>query len=79
MRWYYFVRNGDRIAPKNRAWTPPRPEDANPDNGDPLTPWYETVNHYDDNHVHVRAASESEAVRIANRLIASDASLCPTP
>jgi hypothetical protein len=68
-QWYYFVRNGDRITPKTRAWSPPRPEDANPDNGDPLTPWYETTDHYDDTHVHVRAASEAEATRIAITLI----------
>jgi hypothetical protein len=68
-RWYYFIRKGDRLIMKNRDWAPPRPDDANPDNGDPLTPWYETTNHFDENHVHIRAASESEANRIASQLI----------
>lgn len=72
-RWYYFIRDEHRMILKKRTMCPPRPEDANPDYGDPLTPWYEVENHCDDHHVHVRAASESEATRLAHGLISSGA------
>ena len=68
-RWYYFVRDGQRMVLKKRTMNTMRPDDANPDNGDPLTPWYETTNHFDDHHVHVRAASDTEAIRVAQGLI----------
>jgi hypothetical protein len=62
MRWYYFIRAGNRLLlRRDRATVPHRPADANPDNGDPLTPWYTTEDHMDDKHVHVRASSEEEA------------------
>ena len=70
-RWYYFVRDGQRMVLKKRTMNTKRPDDANPDNGDPLTPWYETTNHFDEHHVHVRAATEAEATRLAGLLIGS--------
>jgi hypothetical protein len=62
MRWYYFIRAGDRLLlRRDGATVPHRPVDSNPDNGDPLTPWYTTEDHMDESHVHVRAHSEEEA------------------
>ena len=69
MRWYYFIRNGDRLVMAKHYQIPVRPEDANPDNGDPLTPWYETKAHFDENHVHVRASCDEEATKIAMGLV----------
>ena len=71
-QWYYFIRDEHRMILAKRRMIPKRPDDANPDNGDPFTPWYETTNHYDDTHVHVRAASEAEANRVAEELIRSE-------
>ena len=62
MRWYYFIRAGNKLLlRRDRATVPYRPTDANPDNGDPLTPWYTTEDHMDDKHVHVHASSEEAA------------------
>ena len=60
------------IMKRERSRVPPRPLDANPDNGDPLTPWYEKSDHYDDHHVHVRARTEEEAAFVAQTLIGED-------
>ena len=68
-RWYYFIRNGDNIVPMEPERLPPRPHDANPDNGDPFTPWYETADHWDDDHVHICATSPKAAAQIAANLI----------
>lgn len=75
-RWYYSIRDEHRMVLKARTMRPPRQDGANPDHGDPLTPCYGVVNHYDEHHVHVRAASESEATRLAQRTIHEDAQLC---
>ncbi len=62
MRWYYFIRADNKLLPRrDRSTVPCRPTNANPDNGDPLTPWYTTEDHMDDRHVHVHASSEEEA------------------
>ncbi len=78
MRWYYFIRAGDKLLlPKDRYRVPPRPLDANPANGDPLTPWYTAEDHLDDAHVHVRAASVEEAETKAHDLITQAPSHMP--
>jgi len=69
MSWYYFIRNGNNIVPLKPERLPPRPKDANPDNGDPFTPWYELGDHWDEEHIHIRASSPKEAARKANDLI----------
>ena len=65
MNWYYFTRSGANLCdlggPVQGGRIPPRPSDANPDNGDPLTPWYRDEDHLDHEHVHVRAPSIEEA------------------
>ena len=69
MRWYYFIRNGNNIVPMKPERLPARPHDANPDNGDPFTPWYEAKDHWDDDHVHIRAPSPTAAAQIATNII----------
>tara|TARA_Y100000310_G_C20574606_1_gene759821 strand:- start:569 stop:718 length:150 start_codon:yes stop_codon:yes gene_type:complete len=42
-----------------------RPKDANPDQGNPHTPWYQVEKHSDENHVHIKARTKEEALSIA--------------
>lgn len=69
MRWFYFIRHDQQLVP----WTPcrsvARPVGALPDNGDPLTPWFTEENHCDDDHVHVYAANQKAANRIAEQML----------
>jgi hypothetical protein len=70
MHWYYFTRSGNDLRIQlHGGRIPPRPADANPDNGDPLTPWYTDQDHLDDEHVHVRASSRVAAEAKARGLI----------
>jgi hypothetical protein len=70
MRWYYIIRGTEFMVLRgDQMRVPSRPFNANPANGDPLTPWYETKNHYDEHHIHVRASSEKEAGKIGRNLI----------
>ena len=71
MQWFYFKRIGKKLLPMNplAKYLPPRPSDANPDNGDILTPWYETEDHFDDEHVHVKENSLERALERAHALI----------
>lgn len=71
MQWFYFKRFGKKLTPLTplAKYLPPRPLDANPDNGDLLTPWYETEDHFDEEHVHVRGGSLEEALKKAYALI----------
>ena len=74
MNWYYFTRSGANLGgPVQGGRIPPRPADANPDNGDPLTPWYTDQDHLDDEHVHVRAPSIEDARTKAHDLVAASA------
>lgn len=62
MQWYYFHREADRaVLMKEGNNVPPRPEDANPATEGPMTPWYRTLDHLDDSHVHVRAENAIQA------------------
>ncbi len=71
MTWFYFKRLGNNLVPLSpqEKYLPPRPEGANPDNGDLLTPWFETEDHFDEEHVHVRAKDLEAARRKANSLL----------
>jgi len=73
MPWFYFKRVGNNLTPMNPLpkYLPPRPQDANPDGGDPLTPWYEVDDHFDDEHVHIQGGSLEEAQEKARKLIAT--------
>lgn len=73
MRWYYFIRADNKLLPRrDGGHVPRRPADANPDNGDPLTPWYETTDHLDDEHIHVLAESSEDAADKARTLARLD-------
>ena len=76
MHWYYFTRSGNDLQVQLQAAhplrIPPRPSDANPANGDPLTPWYTDEDHLDAVHVHVRAASLWQAEAKAHDLVAAE-------
>ena len=69
MPWFYFARRGDDLFPVSPRRLPARPRDANPPNGDPLTPWYENMDHYDADHAHVFAEDLDEALRRAQSLL----------
>ena len=73
MPWFYFKRVGNNLTPLNplTKYLPPRPPDANPDEGDPLTPWYEVDDHFDGEHVHIRGENLEDAQERARKLIAS--------
>ena len=72
-RWYYFIRSGDRFLPrKERPVSLPRPDDAHPANGDPLTPWYQKEDHCDADHIHVFAASKTDATEKAASMLRCD-------
>ena len=80
MKWYYFIRrvvDGEQRLYERPLWTklPPRPADANPMNGDPLTPWYMTKDHTDEKHVHVRAESRQQALLKSRDLLDVDGPL----
>lgn len=67
MPWY-LVRQGKKllqISPRKL----PEPADAHHSKGDPFTPWYETRDHFDSDHVHVFGEDLSEALQIAHRLL----------
>ena len=73
MHWYYFTRSGNDLQVQlHGGRIPPRPSDANPANGDPLTPWYTDEDHLDAVPVHVRAASLWQAEAKAHDLVAAE-------
>ena len=45
-----------------------RPDDANPCLGNPYTPWYQTEEHLDEEHVHIRAQDVHHAEARAKKL-----------
>lgn len=69
MPWFYFARQGEKLLQVSPRKLPERPRDAHPSEGDPFTPWYETRDHFDSEHVHVFGEDLSEALQIAHRLL----------
>lgn len=69
MPWYYFARREGKLIALSLRKLPPRPPDANPAYGDPLTPWYEGVDHFDADHVHLQAETLDQARLKAERII----------
>jgi hypothetical protein len=64
--WWYFELDEDdnlRLADKNKFKH--RPSDANPDQGNPYTPWYELEDHYNDEHIHIKAVNYPRALKKA--------------
>jgi hypothetical protein len=71
-KWWYFIKNDDdtlTLAPKEMFKS--RPKDANPDNGNSYTPWYQLKNHLDEYHVHIKATTKEEALSIALQMTGS--------
>lgn len=68
MRWHIVWPDG-RILQHSELWE--RPKDALPDNGDPMTPWYETEEHFHgkfhpwSGSYHLRALDAQQAVEKA--------------
>ena len=69
-KWWYFEFNENgslRLANKNKFKH--RPSDANPDQGNPYTPWYQVKDHYDNDHIHIKATNHSMAFKKANAIL----------
>ena len=67
--WWYFKFNekgGLYLADKSDFKN--RPSDANPDQGNPYTPWHQTDDHYDEHHIHIKAINYSEAFKKAKQI-----------
>jgi hypothetical protein len=65
-KWWYFEFDENRnlcLANKNKFKH--RPSDANPDQGNPYTPWYELEDHHNDDHIHIKAINYSAAFKKA--------------
>ena len=69
MKWWYFERDGVDLVLVSDAYFEERPLDANPSNGNPHTPWYKNQNHFDDEHVHVKASNYEAAYKKALSMI----------
>lgn len=67
MKWWIFKIVFDTLLLEVNH--PKRPSDANPSNGDPATPWYQTEEHWDESHIHILANNESEAVHKAYQIM----------
>ena len=68
-KWWYFEFDENRnlhLADKNNFKH--RPSDANPNQENPYTPWYQTNDHYDDHHIHIKAINYSKALKKAKQI-----------
>lgn len=69
-RWYYIsILPGNELIIRPPDWFDERPSDANPDNGNPATPYFRFEEHHDENHIHIRAVDEYHALRRAHAII----------
>ena len=64
MKWFYFIREGKIFYLAPPSFFPKRPKDARPSNN-PHTPYYRDEDHFDDEHIHVKADSLEEAIKKA--------------
>ena len=67
--WWYFEFSKDgnlRLADKSKFKY--RPEDANPSEGNPYTPWYELEDHHNDEHIHIKAINYPVALKKATQI-----------
>lgn len=61
MGWYYFRREGMELVLVPRCDMPVRPSDAR-ESDDEYEPWYQEIEHFDKEHVHVRGLDEQDAM-----------------
>jgi hypothetical protein len=66
--WFFFLVTEDGVTLCPPSEMAPRPADAQPDHGNPYTPWYQTVEHWDADHIHIKALSTYTAVERAKRI-----------
>jgi len=57
MIWYYFAIEDGALCLVGDEFFSDRPAHANECGSNPHTPWYQTEDHYDSNHIHIRAAN----------------------
>jgi hypothetical protein len=67
-RWFYFkvFKGGVKLASNDDF--PERPSDARPSGGNPHTPWYHTIDHWDEHHVHIWELNAYTALERAERI-----------
>lgn len=71
MTWYYFEIKEDSVSLVDDDYFGHRPSDANDCGGNPHTPWYQTQDHWDEDHIHIRAANADQALIKAMSILVS--------
>lgn len=66
MKWFIFLVHTHGFTLETEIV--PRPLDARPALGDPFTPWYQTEEHYDEEHIHIQAPSLADALEKAEEI-----------
>lgn len=69
MRWYYFVVEAGAVRLPTAEELGERPDDAQDDGGNPHTPWYQAEDHWDSEHIHIKADSLEAAWAKAHSLL----------
>lgn len=69
MRWYYFVVEAEAIRLPTTEELGERPADAQDAGGNPHTPWYQSSDHWDEEHIHLQAESLEDAWARAQSLL----------
>lgn len=70
-QWWIFNISDGEVNLMAFEELPPRPSDARePEDGDPYTPWYELLEHWDDEHIHIKAESLEIAEIKAKNILA---------
>ena len=67
--WWYFHRDENDLILASDSDFDERPVDANYDQGNPHTPWYQTNEHFDEDHIHVYAPTYQSAYKKALSLL----------
>ena len=72
MSWWYFHIIDNKVVLANPDDFKSRPKDANPSNGNPYTPWYQTEEHQDVTHIHIKANDYESAFKKAKLLMCNN-------
>jgi len=62
VRWYYFEIKEGSVSLVDDNYFEARPSDANDCGGNPHTPWYQVDDHWDEDHIHIRATNAQQAL-----------------